>query len=196
MARSEGGLGLGLAIVKSLVALHGGTVDVASEGVGKGSEFIVRLPAIAAPQREASMAASTEATAAPSRPGKRILLVDDNEDARELLAEVLRAFGYDVEMAEDGPTALGKLQTFQADVAILDLGLPVMDGFELARRITETHTAPRPRLIALTGYGREGDLAQTRAVGFDAHLVKPVDVPVLVSAIDPDASELPDATWP
>jgi len=112
-------------------------------------------------------------------------VVDDNEDARELLAEMLRAMGHEVEPVGDGSAALHKLETFAADVAILDLGLPAMDGFELGRRILERRTAERPRLIALTGYGRDSDLARTRAVGFDAHLVKPVDVGTLLTAIDP-----------
>jgi CheY-like chemotaxis protein len=130
-------------------------------------------------------AAAAEDRPSPTTAGKRILLVDDNEDARELLGDMLRTFGHEVELAPDGPSALGKLETFDAEVAILDLGLPVMDGFELARRISETMQDARPRLIALTGYSREVDIAQGRAVGFDVHLVKPVDIPLLVAAIDP-----------
>jgi signal transduction histidine kinase/ActR/RegA family two-component response regulator len=180
--RSEGGLGLGLALVKNLVALHGGTVAATSDGVGCGSEFVVRVPALPAAARPASPPPPTIEIA--GRAGKRILVVDDNEDARELLGEMLRTMGHDVELASDGPSALDKLKIFRADVAILDLGLPVMDGFELASRIADTRADTRPCLVALTGYGREGDIARTRAAGFDAHLVKPVNLSLLMSAID------------
>ncbi|HVZ35131.1 MAG TPA: hybrid sensor histidine kinase/response regulator, partial [Polyangiaceae bacterium] len=189
IARSEGGLGLGLALVKNLVALHGGTVDARSEGLGRGSEFIVRLPALPIAARPAAAPAPPIQIAGRAR--KRILLVDDNEDARELLAEMLRALGHEVELSPDGPSALHKLETFAADVAILDLGLPVMDGFELARHIVDAHGKRRLRLIALTGYGREADIARTRTIGFDAHLIKPVHVPTLVAAIE---GEVPPKT--
>ncbi|HTA20992.1 MAG TPA: PAS domain S-box protein [Polyangia bacterium] len=181
-ARSEGGLGLGLALVKSFVALHEGSVVATSDGLGKGSEFVVRIPAIR----------DTAATATPPRSdladgtarARRILVVDDNEDARELLAELLRSLGHEVAVAEDGPTALEQLRAFSAEVAILDLGLPVMDGFELARRVRDQQGAAAPRLIALTGYGLDRDLLQSRAAGFAVHLVKPVDAADLVAAIE------------
>ena len=198
IARSEGGLGLGLALVKSLVALHSGTVTASSGGLGRGSEFVVRIPALtgATAMAEATAMAGQRARPAPTSPpsseprslvqkGKRILVVDDNHDASELLAEVLRTLGYEVAVAADGPSALRQFGSFPADVAILDLGLPVMDGFELARRLCEDRASARPRLIALTGYGRERDFAQSRAVGFDAHLVKPVDVDTLLAALEP-----------
>jgi signal transduction histidine kinase/ActR/RegA family two-component response regulator len=179
-ARSEGGLGLGLALVKNLVALHGGTVSATSKGPGHGSEFVVRIPALPVVARRA---VSPEPVHVEKGSGRHILLVDDNEDARELLAEMLRTIGHRVELAPDGPSALEMLETYTPDVAILDLGLPVMDGFELASRIIDSLPTRRPRLIALTGYGAESDVARTRAVGFDAHLVKPVSMPVLISAI-------------
>ncbi len=180
-ARSEGGLGLGLALVRSFVALHEGTVVATSEGLGKGSEFVVRIPAI---RDTASTAPPLRDLPGSTARGRRILVVDDNEDARELLAELLRSLGHEVAVAEDGPTALEQLREFRAEVAILDLGLPVMDGFELARRVREQQGAAAPRLIALTGYGLDRDLAQTRAAGFAVHLVKPVDAADLVSAIE------------
>ena len=187
VARPEGGLGLGLALVKSFVVLHGGSVSAASEGPGRGSEFVVRVPALATAELPVVAPAEATPTAAP---GKRILVVDDNEDAGEMLAELLRTMGHEVEVAPDGPTALRRLQAFPAEVAILDLGLPVMDGFELARQVRAQHDVPggsgkRPRLIAVTGYGRDRDLAASRSAGFDVHLVKPVDIGALVSALDP-----------
>ena len=186
IARSEGGLGLGLALVKSLVGLHGGTVAATSGGPGRGSEFIVRVPALSRAVERAAVPSPIVQVAGAA--GKRILLVDDNEDARETLGEALRELGHEVELAHDGPSALDKLQAFSAEIAILDLGLPVMDGFELARRISEAEDRARPRLIALTGYGREGDIARTREVGFDVHLVKPVDFGLLTAALVPSSS--------
>ena len=183
VARSEGGLGLGLALVKSFVALHGGTVAATSEGPGRGSEFVVRIPALASVEVTRP---SAETPPPVSQEGRRILVVDDNEDAREMLADLLRDLGHEVVVADDGPAALRRLEVFPAEVAILDLGLPVMDGFELARRVRERQSGSGLRLIALTGYGRERDLAQSRAVGFDAHLVKPVDMSALITAISPE----------
>ncbi|MDB4983555.1 MAG: histidine kinase, partial [Myxococcales bacterium] len=181
VARSGGGLGLGLALVKSFVTAHGGTVRAASAGAGLGSEFIVRVPAIS----EADARAAAPPVELPrAAHGKRILIVDDNDDARETLAEILRELGHSVEVAPDGPAALRQLLAFPAEVAILDIGLPVMDGFELAQRVSAQQTSARPRLIALSGYGQERDIAQGRAAGFDAHLVKPVDLSALLSAID------------
>ena len=190
IARSEGGLGLGLALVKSLVTLHGGTVAATSNGPGRGSEFVVRVPAL--PVTAPSVGVPSPALRVAGGTPRRILLVDDNEDASEMLAEMLRTLGHEVVLAHDGPTALQKLRAFAAEVAILDLGLPVMDGFELARQISETSTKSRPRLIALTGYGREGDIARTRAVGFEVHLVKPVDAMLLIAALDPASSPRPN----
>ena len=181
--RPEGGLGLGLALVKSFVLLHGGSVSAASDGPGHGSEFVVRLPLLATAEMTARPVA--EASALPALQGKRILVVDDNEDAGEMLAEVLRTMGHEVQVALDGPTALRQLRAFPAEVAILDLGLPVMDGFELARQVRAQQTNARPRLIAVTGYGRDRDIAESRSAGFDVHLVKPVDITTLVNALDP-----------
>jgi CheY-like chemotaxis protein len=183
--RSGGGLGLGLALVKSFVALHGGTVTASSDGPGRGSEFVVRIPAVAAAEAGPPSAARW-ASPCGSAHGKRVLVVDDNEDAGETVAELLREFGHEVCVAYDGPSALARLREFPADVAILDLGLPVMDGFELARRVREQQTDHPPRLIALTGYGLDRDLQKTRAGGFDKHLVKPVDEDALLSAVAND----------
>jgi signal transduction histidine kinase/CheY-like chemotaxis protein len=176
--RSRGGLGLGLAIVKSLVEAHGGTVRAESEGRGLGSLFTVALPLASG---EALQARIPAPHAPDQRSERRILVVDDNRDAAELLAELLREKGHTAEVALDGPTALDLAQHFHPDVAVLDLGLPVMDGYELARRLRER--SPALRLIALTGYGQRSDRERTRAAGFDAHLVKPVAIDVLQSTV-------------
>ena len=187
IARSEGGLGLGLALVRNLVTLHGGTVKASSAGIGQGSEFEVRLPLF----QHVEMATPVEVAPSeePTPLHRRILVVDDNDDAAETIADLLRYLGHEVTVAHDGPSALASLNGFSADIAILDLGLPGMDGFELARRIRQNRGDSCPRLIALTGYGREGDVAAGRAAGFEMHLVKPIDEKSLLNALDPgDAS--------
>jgi signal transduction histidine kinase/DNA-binding response OmpR family regulator len=181
--RSQGGLGLGLTIVRSLVALHGGTVDVRSEGAGQGSEFIIRLPALAAAAPDDAMAGLPGDRTAHGRPAYRILVVDDNVDAAHLIAEALEAIGHDTRIAFDGPAALDVASAFQPGVALLDLGLPLMDGYELARQLAATPSKP-PVLVAITGYGQPSDLERTRAAGFAAHVVKPVDVQQLAALLD------------
>jgi CheY-like chemotaxis protein len=180
--RARGGLGLGLAIVKSVVTMHGGSIAAASAGLGKGSVFSVRLPASSLPAKLQG-ADPAPAAARSSRPSaRRVLLVDDNEDAADLLALSLTAAGHTVRTAYDGPSALLALAAFAPEVALLDIGLPAMDGYELAERIRATHASVR--LIALTGYGQETDRERTRAAGFDAHLVKPVELSVVLSTIE------------
>jgi signal transduction histidine kinase len=181
--RAEGGLGLGLALVRSLVELHGGSVEARSEGVGRGSEFIVRLPPAAA-RSEAVPAEPAPRAAAEGNPAKRVLVVDDNQDAAELLGEVLRTAGHEVQIAHDGPEALGLLRRFLPQVAVLDIGLPVMDGYELARRLRAAPRLARLRCIAVTGYGQETDRARSRDAGFELHLVKPVDLSTLLQALE------------
>jgi PAS domain S-box-containing protein len=182
LARSEGGLGLGLALVKNLVALHGGTTSASSDGPGKGSEFVVRIPAITA-ERAATPVGARPALRAIGR-GRRVLLVDDNEDALDMLAYALRELGYEVAVAGDAQGALEQLKDFEAEVAVLDLGLPVVDGFELARIIRDTPAKSTLRLVALTGYGQQHDVAKCRAAGFDVHLVKPVAISAVVAAFE------------
>lgn len=169
--RAAGGLGLGLAIVRSLVSLHGGTVHARSEGVGRGAEIIVSLPG-------ANPAATAARVASPSKKsvttdGLRVLVVDDNEDAAELLAEALRAVGHRVAVAHDGASALRLLDTDAADIGLLDVGLPDMDGFELARRIHGRSGFEAMPLVAVTGYGQDSDRKAAQAAGFCALLVKP-----------------------
>jgi CheY-like chemotaxis protein len=172
--RSQGGLGLGLAIVRSLVDAHGGDVSARSGGKGTGSEFTVRLPlAVAAaglPDQPPAPVDEVDAQFA------RILIVDDNADAAELLAESLRTLGHTTYVAYDGPSAIEAAQLFLPDVALLDLGLPVMDGFELAQRLRADQNFASIRLVAVTGYGTDADRQRTRKAGFDAHMVKPIDI--------------------
>jgi signal transduction histidine kinase len=181
-ARTRGGLGLGLTIVRSLVEMHGGTVAAESEGKGKGSLFVIRLPESVEPR------AVTEAERAPQLPrapiARRILVVDDNEDAANLLAEVLVAHGHHIRTAADGPSALRVADEFQPEVAVLDIGLPVMDGYELAERMRSTPSLSGLRLIAVTGYGQESDRARALDAGFHAHLAKPVAIDTLVQLVD------------
>ncbi len=172
--RSQGGLGLGLAIVRNLVEMHGGEVSAASEGEGRGSEFTVTLPgaeAGAAAAQPSSHAATTIASAAGRA---RLLVVDDNDDAGMLLTEALDAIGYQVRRAVDGPGALRLAREFRPHLALLDLGLPVMDGYELAQRLREEADSGPLRLVAVTGYGQVEDKRRSAEAGFDAHLVKPV----------------------
>jgi len=180
--RAQGGLGIGLALVKNLVALHGGTVSAHSDGLGRGSTFTVFLPA-ARGQTVGEAATQVRTTPASGRSG-RVLIVDDNLDAAELLQHALEASGYVVEMATDPITALDVAARFAPEVAILDIGLPVIDGYELATRLLALPETPDCRLIALTGYGQEHDRRRSLEAGFQEHLVKPVDVDRLVRLVE------------
>ncbi len=176
------GLGLGLAIVQSLTELHGGRVEARSAGLNQGSEFVVELPLLEAPPRETARPTPRDHPAPVSRP-MRVLVVDDNIDAAEMLAEWLSAIGHGVRVAADGPTALEIAADFKPDVALLDIGLPVMDGYEVARRLREQPGCAKMRLIALTGYGQESDHDRSRRAGFEDHLVKPVDLDAITRAV-------------
>ena len=173
--RSKGGLGLGLAIVRSIVTLHGGTVSVFSEGLGRGTTFTVRLPYAAMPHQESRDEARPVPPARTSGAG-RILLVDDNRDSAEMLAEALSALGYATHVAFDAPGALRAVQELPFDVALLDIGLPVMSGYELAQRLRDSPASAHIALVAVTGYGQPRDRLASGDAGFDAHLVKPVDL--------------------
>lgn len=168
---AQGGLGIGLTLVRSLVALHGGRVEARSDGLGCGSEFVVELPVVAA-----SAVGPIESSSPKQFPRRRILIVDDNRDAAETLGELLRALGATVSVAHSGSDALEKLRSFGPDSVLLDIGMPDMDGYEVARRIRATAEYGRILLIALTGWGQEHDQRRSRAAGFDQHVVKPPDI--------------------
>ena len=175
--RAAGGLGLGLAIVKNLVASHGGSVRVESDGPGTGSEFIVTLPSMPAAGDAARPAATGVAAAAPrGSPACRVLVVDDSEDGAAMLADSLESMGHDVRVAHDGREALDAAAVFHPDVAVLDIGLPEMSGYELAAHLREQPGGRAMRFIAATGYGRSRDRVKSLAAGFDDHLVKPVNL--------------------
>lgn len=180
-ARSEGGLGIGLPVVKTLCEMHGGSVTAESPGLGKGSTFTVTLPASAAPSSPSSDLSKTENEAE----GKDacILLVDDNMDSAHGLARLLRRRGFRVEVAHDGPQALTQAKASPPQVVLLDIGLPGMDGYEVARRLRTEAGCVNTFLVALTGYGQEDDRARARASGFDAHFVKPVDFKALLQVL-------------
>ena len=181
--RSQGGLGLGLAIVRNLVSAHGGTVAVRSEGRGRGSVFTVSLPA--APPSAPSDPDARPSQAPAVTPGAlRILVVDDNEDAAAMLAIYLRKLGHVIRVVHDGPSALRAAVELVPDVALVDIGLPVMDGYELARRLRQEPGLERLRLVAVTGYGQDKDRERSREAGFDLHLVKPVDRARFKAALD------------
>jgi CheY-like chemotaxis protein len=181
IARSDGGLGLGLALVRSLVTLHGGAVHATSAGPGLGSTFTIRLPA-ARPETLVGEPEPEERPAPGHQLSRRLLVVDDNRDAADALAEALREVGYEVDVAYDGPRALELAQQLAVDVALLDIGLPVMDGYELAQRLRAI--SPLTRLIAVTGYGQQHDRARALQAGFDRHFVKPVDLGELLQGIE------------
>jgi CheY-like chemotaxis protein len=175
--RQGGGLGLGLAIVRSLAQLHGGTVSAHSEGPGRGSRFVVRLPLTD------SAVAPLPPPAEPVAGSGRILLVDDNADACETLAELLRLSGYEVRTAGDAPAALALMEGFAPRLALLDIGLPGTDGYELASLVRVQPGGSGLKLVALTGYGSDSDRARALAAGFDEHLVKPVAIDKLLDTL-------------
>jgi len=181
-ARAEGGLGLGLTIVRRLVELHGGTVEARSDGPGHGSELVVSLPREDRTPAVATAAKSDHRPSAAANP-RKILIVDDNQDAAEALAEALEMMGHEPRIACDGPSALTVSAEWRPDVIFLDIGLPGMDGYDVAREITR-RGGRRPTLVALTGYGQASDRAKARDAGFDQHLVKPAHLTTIVSVLD------------
>jgi PAS domain S-box-containing protein len=178
--RSEGGLGIGLTIVQRLVELHGGSVTAKSEGIGKGTEFTVRLPSLAS-VREASDSMTDIQRSV--RANSRVLVVDDNHDMASGLAKLLSLLGHDVQTAYDGRTAVELALTYCPEVVLLDIGLPGMSGYEVARRLREEASSRDALIIAITGYGQEEDFRKSKEAGFDHHLVKPIDYHALLTVM-------------
>jgi CheY-like chemotaxis protein/two-component sensor histidine kinase len=184
--RAEGGLGLGLTIAKSLCELHGGTIEVASAGIAQGSTFTVTLPCAGRAEVPAPQPAGEHE--ARGATGMRVLVVDDNVDAAQTLHEILAMLGHEAAIAHGGMAALDLARSFQPDIAVLDIGLPTMDGYELARRLRELPGGDELRLIAITGYGQEADRVRAHEAGFDHHLVKPIALDALLPLLETKAS--------
>jgi CheY-like chemotaxis protein/two-component sensor histidine kinase len=182
LERTVSGLGIGLTLVKNLVQMHGGTVEVHSGGLGKGSEFVVRLPL--QPETHAAPQAEQPAPEQPDGARRRILVVDDNVDSAESLGMLLRIMGHDIELAFDGLEAVEKAREFSPEVVLLDIGLPILNGFEAAREIRRHPWGKNMLLIALTGWGQEEDRRNSKDAGFDSHMVKPVDHMALIKQLD------------
>jgi CheY-like chemotaxis protein len=182
-ARASGGLGIGLTLVRRLAALHDGTAEAYSAGIGQGASFAVRLPAIE-PRQNVVPAGGQARESGGTR---RILVVEDNADVREMLQAALSIEGHDVRAVADGAAALAAVTALQPDVAIIDIGLPGMDGYELASQLRARFDGDL-RLIALSGYGLAEDLRRSFAAGFEAHLVKPIDFARLAALLGPDAA--------
>jgi CheY-like chemotaxis protein len=176
MQRSKGGLGIGLTLVQRIVDMHGGSVAVTSDGIGKGATFAIRVQAIAQAQHM-----DTKNDAVVYAPQRRVLIVEDSQDARNSLRTILEMAGHTVMTAEDGPRGLQQLTRAKPDVALIDIGLPSMDGYELARRARSSGS--RALLVALTGYGLSDDKNLARQAGFDAHMTKPAAVDSLLALI-------------
>jgi PAS domain S-box-containing protein len=185
--RSEGGLGIGLTLVQRLVEMHGGVVEARSEGEGKGSEFVVRIPVAADASHQPPGVPGTPLSPRP----RRILVVDDNRDAAHTLAKLLSMLGNDVTTAHDGVEAVGAAATFRPDVVLLDLGLPRLNGYDVARKIRAQEGGSGILLVALTGWGQARDRERTGAAGFDHHMTKPVEFDVLLELLHeaPDRKE-------
>ena len=188
--RAQGGLGLGLTIVKLLVELHGGEVSAHSPGLGKGAEFRIRLPRV--PATEGVVAPAANEDHAPARP-RRVLVIEDNVDAAESMRAVLRTEHHEVEVVHDGAAGLALLEDFRAEIVVLDIGLPRMDGFMVAHAIRERFAlvGRRPKLVALTGYGTSEDRAASHRSGFDGHLTKPVDPRKLLDMVAANVAAAP-----
>jgi CheY-like chemotaxis protein len=179
LTRAQGGLGIGLSLVRGLVEMHGGSVSAHSDGPGRGSEFTVRLPLAAPTAPPVVDEPAGDAAAAPVVVRRRVLVIDDNVDAARSLGALLDLTGNEVRVFHDGRSALAAAPAFRPDVVLLDLGMPEMDGYEVARRLRQQPELAGALLVALTGWGQEADRRNSRAAGFDHHLVKPADPDVI-----------------
>ncbi|WP_425618410.1 ATP-binding protein [Anatilimnocola sp. NA78] len=179
--RTRGGLGLGLAVVHGLISLHDGTIGAFSAGQGRGAEFVIRLPLL----KEAPLAPKKSGDAVAKQPRQLVLIVEDNQDSARTLRLLLERFGHDVQLAFDGQQGVWAAQQHLPAVVLCDIGLPIMDGFEVARKLRSMPETKATRLIAVTGYGREEDRQRAFAAGFDAHLTKPVDLTQLLLQLNP-----------
>jgi CheY-like chemotaxis protein len=175
LTRSQGGLGIGLTLAKRLVEMHGGRVAAASDGLGRGCEFTITLP-VASERGEGGESERRDASR--STASRRVLVVEDDHDSAQSLAMLLKLWGHRVEVALDGPRALDSARSFEPEIVLLDIGIPGMDGYEVAERLRSEHGADF-KLVALTGYGREDDRKRARDAGFDWHLTKPLEPPRL-----------------
>ena len=183
IARSEGGLGIGLTVVRRLVEMHGGTVIAQSEGIGRGSTFTVRLPATKAVPFAREKRSEDQSGSQGPAARLKVLVVDDNVDTARGLAQLLSVSGHEVQVVHDGHSAVEVATLHGPDVVILDIGLPGMDGYEVAGRLRGEGVCERACLIAVTGYGQEQDRVQAKETGFDHHLTKPVDFDSLLKLV-------------
>jgi CheY-like chemotaxis protein len=181
--KSVQGLGIGLAIVRSLVVLHGGTIAAASAGLGRGSTFTVRLPDLEEATAGPTPEVLSEEGLKRKGSGRRVLIVDDNEDAATSLAEFLGLEGHQTWIAHEGLQAIEIAKTRELDIVLMDLGMPGLDGIETARRIRALPGCERMRIAALTGWSQESDRARSREAGFDWHLIKPINTTFLSELI-------------
>jgi len=183
LGQSEGGLGIGLALAKRLVEMHEGSIEARSEGLGKGSEFVVRLPLPESSRQQVTTRESFTAVEKPE-PKRRILIADDNRDVAESCQIMLQILGHEVEKAFDGVEALEKAEQFRPDLIVLDIGMPKLNGLETARRLREQPWARDTILIAMTGWGGDEDKRESAEAGFNVHLVKPVDGMAIQGILD------------
>jgi PAS domain S-box-containing protein len=184
ICQSEGGLGIGLSLAKRLVEMHGGDIEVSSEGLGKGSEFIVRIPLAQTFDVESITPTDVSATAEQQVSPRRILIADDNADVVETFEVMLQTLGYEVQTALDGVEALEKAEQFQPHTIVLDIGMPKLDGYETARRIRQRPWGHHVVLVAVTGWGDENDKLKSADAGFNLHLVKPIDATTLLQYLN------------
>ncbi len=178
LEKTHGGLGIGLTLVRRLVEMHGGTVEARSDGPGRGSEFVVTLPTRVGEEPAEALLASADGQQARLTRGRRILVVDDNRDAADCLAEVLKLRGHEAHTAHDGVVALEMAEALRPDAVLLDLGMPRLSGYDAAARLRE-RLGPQVLLVAVTGWGNEEHRRRSQEAGFDHHLVKPIDLAAL-----------------